>query len=231
MMRGDSQADHDDCHGRGRNKSPQTEPVSRPLERSCLLTNAPHHVPGKKRRQLRLGNATERIPQFLVIFTIHSLQSIELSAEMEVALEWQPYSEAGSFKEAFELPNTSWMPHFAQCLCFDLADALAGDLKLPAYFFQGSAVAIDQPESLLEDLPFTIGQGFQHVLNFFFRQHNRSHVDRDANRAGLVGNRAGDGLANPPRRVGGKLVPAPILEFLDRLHQPHISFLDQVKKG
>src|SRR5436309_9480769 len=132
MMRGDGQADHDDCRSGRRNKSPQTEPASRPLERSCLLTNAPHHVTGKKRRQLRLGNATERIPQFLVIFTIHSLQSIELSAEMEVALEWQPYSEAGSFKEAFELPNTSWMPHFAQCLCFDLADALAGDLKLPA---------------------------------------------------------------------------------------------------
>ena len=34
-----------------------------------------------------------------------------------------PYSQAGSFKEAFELPDTSWMPHFAQGLRFDLADA------------------------------------------------------------------------------------------------------------
>src|SRR5439155_26334980 len=144
MMRGDSQADHDDCHGGRRNKSQQTEPASRPLERSCLLTNSPHHVPGKERRQPGLGNTTEHIPQFLVIFTIHILQLIELSAEMEVALKWQSYSQAGSFKEAFKLPYTSWMPHFAQCLCFDLPYTFAGDLKLPAYFLQGSAVAIDQ---------------------------------------------------------------------------------------
>ena len=68
-----------------------------------------------------------------------------------------PYSQAGSFKEAFELPDTSWMPHLTQGLRFDLADALAGNLELPAYFFQGSAVPIDQPETLLEDLSFPIG--------------------------------------------------------------------------
>src|SRR4029453_15909465 len=89
MVRGDSHADHDDCHGGRRNKSPQTEPVSRPLERGWLLTKAPHHVPGKERGQVWVGDAAEYIPQFLVIFTIHSLQSIELSAEMEVALEWR----------------------------------------------------------------------------------------------------------------------------------------------
>jgi hypothetical protein len=66
-------------------------------------------------------------------------------------------SQSGSFKEAFKLPDTSWMSHFAQGLCFDLTYAFAGNLKLPAYFFQGSAVAIDQPESLLKDLSFTIG--------------------------------------------------------------------------
>src|SRR5947207_15207128 len=81
---------------------------------------------------------------------------IELSAEMEVALEWQPYSQAGSFKEAFKLPDTSWMPHFAQCLCFDLPYTFAGDLKLPAYFLQGSAVSIDLPVSLLEDFTLPI---------------------------------------------------------------------------
>src|SRR6266487_4432533 len=63
-------------------------------------------------------------------------------------------SQSGSFKEAFKLPDTSWMSHFAQGLCFDLTYAFAGNLKLPAYFFQGSAVAIDQPESLLKDLSF-----------------------------------------------------------------------------
>ena len=57
------------------------------------------------------------------------------------------------------------------------------------------------------------------------------HVHRNANRARLVGNRAGDGLANPPRRVGRKFVAAAILEFLHRLHQAHVAFLDQVEKG
>src|ERR1700677_1852566 len=32
------------------------------------------------------------------------------------------------------------------------------------------------------------------------------HVDRDANRAGMIGHGPGDRLANPPRRVGGTLV-------------------------
>ena len=42
--------------------------------------------------------------------------------------------------------------------------------------------------------------------------------------------RAGDGLANPPRGVGGKLVAAAVLEFLHRLHQAHVAFLDQVEE-
>src|SRR5438046_10234341 len=84
-------------------------------------------------------------------------------------------SQAGSFKESFELPNTRWMPHFAQCLCFDLPYTFAGDLKLPAYFYYGPAVAIDHPEPLLEDWPFALGQGFQHVLNLFYQQHSLSH--------------------------------------------------------
>ena len=56
------------------------------------------------------------------------------------------------------------------------------------------------------------------------------HVHRNSNRARLVGDGARDGLANPPRRVSGKLVAAPIFEFLDRLHQSHVAFLDQVEK-
>ena len=57
------------------------------------------------------------------------------------------------------------------------------------------------------------------------------HVDRDANGAGLVGDAAGDGLANPPGGVGGELVAALILELLDAFHQAHIAFLDQVEEG
>jgi hypothetical protein len=57
------------------------------------------------------------------------------------------------------------------------------------------------------------------------------HVDRDADGAGLVGDRAGDGLADPPGGVGGELVAAAVFEFLDRLHQAHVAFLDEVEEG
>ena len=57
------------------------------------------------------------------------------------------------------------------------------------------------------------------------------HVHRDADGARLIGDGAGDRLPNPPRGVGGKFVAAAILEFLDRFHQAHVAFLDQVEEG
>ena len=57
------------------------------------------------------------------------------------------------------------------------------------------------------------------------------HVHRDADGARLIGDGAGDGLANPPGGVGGKLVAAAVFEFLDRLHQAHVAFLDEVEEG
>ncbi len=56
------------------------------------------------------------------------------------------------------------------------------------------------------------------------------HVDRDADRARLVGDRAGDRLADPPRRVRRELVAAAVLELLDRLHQADVAFLDEVEE-
>src|SRR5437870_11504805 len=88
------------------------------------------------------------------------------------------YSNSRSFKESLQLSNSSWMPHFAQGFCFNLADSLAGNLELPAYFFQGSTVSIDQAKSLLEHLPFPIGQRLQHVLDFFLQQNDGSHIAR-----------------------------------------------------
>src|SRR5262249_8003199 len=43
------------------------------------------------------------------------------------------------------------------------------------------------------------------------------HVHRDADGARLVGDRAGDCLADPPGRIGRELVAAAILELVDRL--------------
>jgi hypothetical protein len=56
------------------------------------------------------------------------------------------------------------------------------------------------------------------------------HVHRDADGARLVGDRAGDGLADPPRGVGRELVAAAVFELVHRLHQADVAFLDQVEE-
>src|SRR5512143_3116701 len=56
------------------------------------------------------------------------------------------------------------------------------------------------------------------------------HVDRDADRPGLVGDGPGDGLPDPPGRVGRELVAAAVLELLDGLHEAHVPFLDEVQE-
>ena len=56
------------------------------------------------------------------------------------------------------------------------------------------------------------------------------HVHGDADGARLVGDRAGDRLADPPGGVGRELVAAAVLELVDRLHQADVAFLDQVEE-
>ena len=56
------------------------------------------------------------------------------------------------------------------------------------------------------------------------------HVHRNTNGAGLVGDGAGDGLANPPGGVGGEFVAAAPLKFVDGLHQADVAFLNQVQE-
>ena len=56
------------------------------------------------------------------------------------------------------------------------------------------------------------------------------HVHRDADGAGLVGHGAGDGLADPPGRVGGELVTLGVVELFDRADQAQVAFLDQVEE-
>ncbi len=55
-------------------------------------------------------------------------------------------------------------------------------------------------------------------------------MHRDADGARLVGDRAGDGLPDPPGGVGRELVAAAVLELVDRLHQADVAFLDQVQE-
>ena len=56
-------------------------------------------------------------------------------------------------------------------------------------------------------------------------------VNRDANRAALLGDRAGDGLADPPGRVGRQLVAAAVVELLHRADQAERALLDEVEEG
>ena len=60
--------------------------------------------------------------------------------------------------------------------------------------------------------------------------HVLDHVHRDADRAGLVGDRAGDRLADPPRGVRRELEALGVVELVDRPHQAEVALLDQVEQ-
>src|SRR3712207_5339946 len=55
-------------------------------------------------------------------------------------------------------------------------------------------------------------------------------VDRDPDRARLVGQRAGDRLPDPPRRVGRELEALAVVELLRRANQPERALLDEVEE-
>jgi hypothetical protein len=58
-----------------------------------------------------------------------------------------------------------------------------------------------------------------------------AHVDGQADGAALVGDGAGDRLADPPGGVGREFVALGVVEFLDRAHQADIALLDQIHHG
>ena len=53
----------------------------------------------------------------------------------------------------------------------------------------------------------------------------------DADGAAVVGEGAGDGLADPPGGVGTKAVSAAIVVFLDGLDEADVAFLDEIEEG
>ena len=56
------------------------------------------------------------------------------------------------------------------------------------------------------------------------------HVHRHADGARLIGDGAGDRLADLGG-VGGEFVTAAVFELLDALHQAHVALLDDVEEG
>ncbi len=106
------------------------------------------------------------------------------------------------------------------------ADRLLGDLEdLPHLLHRHVHLGRDllggrlAPE-LLDELP----GGADELVD------RLDHVHRDADGAGLVGDGAGDRLADPPGGVGRELVAAPVLELVDRLHEADVPLLDQVEE-
>ena len=81
---------------------------------------------------------------------------------------------------------------------------------------------------------FVDGSRFSFCDELPARAHHPAHllgdVDGEADRAALVGQRARDRLADPPRRVGRKLVAHPVVELLDRADQAEVALLDQVEQ-
>ena len=97
----------------------------------------------------------------------------------------------------------------------DLADLVERQLHLLGDLFRRRLAAV-----LLDE----VARGADELVD------RLDHVDRDADRARLVGDRAGDRLADPPRRVRRELVAALVLELVDGLHQADVALLDQVEE-
>src|SRR5437588_842304 len=55
-------------------------------------------------------------------------------------------------------------------------------------------------------------------------------VDGQADGAARVGDAPGDGLADPPRGVGGELEALAPVELLDGVHQAQVPLLDEVEE-
>ena len=71
----------------------------------------------------------------------------------------------------------------------------------------------------------------QHLARYAVELVDRlDHMDRNTDSARLVSNRARDGLANPPRGIGGELIAAAIFKFINRLHQANIALLNEIKE-
>src|SRR5215470_4290400 len=97
----------------------------------------------------------------------------------------------------------------------DLADLRDRDVYAARDFFRGWLAA-----KLLHQLT----RGADELVD------GLDHVHRDTDRAGLIRDSAGDGLADPPGGIGREFVTATVLKFIDRLHQADVAFLNQVEE-
>src|ERR671919_802241 len=96
------------------------------------------------------------------------------------------------------------MAELGQGLGLDLPDALTGQVELATDLFERGLAA-----ELFEKLGLDLADAIKRL----------DHVDRDANGASLVRDGAGDGLTDPPGRIGRELEPTLVVELLDCSHE------------
>src|SRR5690606_25937665 len=107
------------------------------------------------------------------------------------------------------------------------ADRLAVDLKDPAGLFDADAGGFGGlfdrrlATLLLHELLADLSQ----------LRHRLDHVDRNTNRPGLIGDRAGDRLSDPPRGIRAELIAPAVLVLVDGSHQAGVTFLNEIEEG
>ena len=105
-------------------------------------------------------------------------------------------------------------------------DRLLGDLEHLAHFFQRHGELFRQllRRRLAADFMQHLARGAHDLVD------RLDHMHGNADRARLIGDRAGDRLPDPPRRIGREFIAAAIFELIDRLHQADIAFLNEVEE-
>ena len=97
----------------------------------------------------------------------------------------------------------------------DLDHLLRGHVQLDGQLLRGGLTS-----QVLEHLALHAGELVDDL----------DHVHRDADGAGLVRHRAGDGLADPPGGVGGELEALGVVELLHGADEAQVALLDEVQE-
>ena len=97
----------------------------------------------------------------------------------------------------------------------DLDDLLRGHVQLDGQLLRGGLTS-----QVLKHLALHAGELVDDL----------DHVHRDADGAGLVSHRAGNGLANPPGGVGGELEALGVVELLHGADEAQVALLDEVQE-
>src|SRR5271166_2701912 len=106
------------------------------------------------------------------------------------------------------------------------ADRLLGDLEHLAHLLERHRELLGKllRRRLAADLVQHLARGAHDLVD------RLNHVHRNADRARLIGDRAGDRLPDPPCGVGRELVAAAVFELVHRLHEPDVPLLDEIEE-